>query len=87
MRQACRDVSLEAFPAERNSQEHEHVDEVAELVETLVVLDATDRVHDEQVREVRDDREKATGERPAQRGQSAEDPERDEDRDARSLAP
>src|SRR4026207_1415788 len=61
------DTALEASPAERDSQEYEHVGEGAELVEALVVLDAPDRVHQEQVGEVRQDREESPGERPAQR--------------------
>src|ERR1700716_4322269 len=57
------DGALEAGPAERDLKKDEHVREIAKLVEPLVVLDAADRVHQEEVGEVRDDGEQAGRER------------------------
>src|SRR6202171_5156414 len=66
--QRDRDAAFEAGPAERDLQKDQHVCQVAELVESLVVVDATDRVHQEEIAEVRDDGEEAAAERPAQGG-------------------
>src|SRR5207249_2132764 len=75
------DGPLQPDPAQRHHEEDEHVGEVADLVEPLVVLDAAYRVHEEEVAEVADDRDERAGERPPQRRQRGRDAIRDEDRD------
>ena len=73
------DVALDAGPpADRHVQEQEQLELVEQLVERLVVGDATEvqQVDQQQVEQVDRDRQERSGKRPAQDGQGPEDAER-----------
>src|SRR6266508_3908908 len=70
-------------PSHGNDEEGREVDLVDPFVERLVVRDATqfEDVTEEQVRQIDEDGQDATGQWPAEHGQGAEDPERTDEED------